>query len=313
MVHHHLHARRAHAQRRFTDARWHGFDRCAGRNNDGRQGHQGQHQTTDQRHRTGQTEQVDKDRQTQQTENNGRHGSQVVDIHFDEVGVTILWRKLFQIHRRRHTNREGQGQSDQHGKERTGHCRPDTGLLRLTGITLAEERGIPLNVGLTITLQRFYPRTGHFRQSRVLAIFGIGLDEHIDVIVGKNPLGLNGAEQIRIFLQLIAQQETGTGGRQLIQRAAFEAAFHVRETLAQCGLDQSVVVRVVNLIRITRVINTKLGRIPVNIQLDIGFNKCRGALADDVGKQHHHRQQAKCHRRDTKRTEALFRTVAGFQ
>ena len=62
-----------------------------------RQCHQRQHQAADKWRGLVELHEVDEDRQTQDTVNDGRHSCEVRDIHLDEIGPAVLGREFLEI------------------------------------------------------------------------------------------------------------------------------------------------------------------------------------------------------------------------
>ncbi len=124
------------------------FKRGARRNDDRRQRHQCQHQTTDNRRRLRQARKVDEDRKTKDTEDNRRHSGKVRDIHLDQVGEPVLRRKFFQIDRRGHADRQRQNQHHDHHIKRPKdrHAKPCGFGAVFGGIRRGDE--VPVEPGL---------------------------------------------------------------------------------------------------------------------------------------------------------------------
>ena len=70
--------------------------RTAG-DDDGRQSHEGQHQSADNGRRARQPEKIEENGQSQQPEHDRGHSRQVVDIDLDQFGEFVVRGKLFQI------------------------------------------------------------------------------------------------------------------------------------------------------------------------------------------------------------------------
>ena len=117
--------------------------RAAG-DDDGGQGHQRQHQAAHQRGRARHAEDVEKHGQPQQTEDNGGHGRQVVDVDFDQIGPAVFRGEFFQVDGRRHPHGKGERQGDQQRIEAAAHGAPDAGQLRFAAVAGREKGAVEL-------------------------------------------------------------------------------------------------------------------------------------------------------------------------
>ncbi|MNY58348.1 hypothetical protein D3C86_1946740 [compost metagenome] len=101
-----LHLRGAEAESRRADRGRNRLQCSAGGDDDRRKRHQRQDQAADQRSRARQAHEVDEDRQTQETINDGGDGREVVDVHLDQVGELVLRREFLEIDRGRDADRQ---------------------------------------------------------------------------------------------------------------------------------------------------------------------------------------------------------------
>ena len=185
----------------LPDRGWYAFDRGPAGNDDGRQSHQRQHQTTNHRNRTWHPEQVDKHREAKQTKDDGRNRRQVVDIHLDKIGEFVLGREFFQVDRRGHTNREREDQGNEHGQQRTDNGAKNTCLGRITGIAATEEHIIERCLD-NVPLQKLIdPGFLLVVQLDRVGIIPCMLDVDIHIRVREKGHGLGGAQPIGVCLQ----------------------------------------------------------------------------------------------------------------
>ena len=202
----------------------------------GRQGHQGQHQPTDEGRRTRQAEKIEKNGQAQQPEDDGRDGGQVVDVDLDQIGPSVLGGKLLQVNGSGHAGRKREQQGDDQGIEAAHQGPTDPRQFRFAGVPIVEESDIEGLAHPAVCGQLIDP--GHFfvlqpalalRQAPVHVPF----DEHVHVVVGGHPDRNARSDQAAILQQHVAHLERRAGAHQPIEGTFVLSPRHVGKQLAQ--------------------------------------------------------------------------------
>ncbi len=130
---------------------------------------------------------VDEQRETEQAEHDRRHGSEVVDVHLDQIGPAVAPRELLEIDRGRDAERERQEQRHEQHVERADRRAPDARELGIARIAGREEVAIETQPDALLLLELVEP----CELAVIDAPVGLGhitahvaFDEHVDVVVG---------------------------------------------------------------------------------------------------------------------------------
>ena len=245
MMEYRLHPGCANAQGCLANGGGHGFEGCTAGDDDGGQGHQGQHQATHQRDRAGQPKKVDEDGQPQQTKDDGGHRRQVVDVDLDKVGKTVDRGKLLQIDRCCHADGERERQGDQQGKNGPHHRPVDACQFWLAGVTGGKEGGVETLLDPALALQPLQPgdlEILHAPLGLWLVAVDVPLDQHIHIIIRRQPDASRAADQIRVAHHHLTQPEGSATADQSIELASLFTLFDLGEDPPQGTLNQAAVV-----------------------------------------------------------------------
>ena len=218
----------------------------AARDDDGGQSHQGQDEPADQRRGARQAEEVDEHREAEQPEDDRGHRGEVVDVHLDEVRQPVGRCEFLEIDGGRDADGERQHEGDQQGVERADRGAPDPRELRLARVAGGEERGVEALLDAPGLFERRHPPElivldAPFRSRR--GAIDVALDEHVHVVVGRDPDALGPADEPGVCEHAFAKDEARAGAHDAVQGALGLASLHVREQVPHRLLDQSGIVR----------------------------------------------------------------------
>ena len=234
----------------------------------------------------GQVQDIEEQRQAEQSEHDRGHGGEVVDVDLDEVGPAVLGGEGLEIDGGEDTERESKRQRHGKGQDRPDYRAQDAGELGLTRIATAEEPRVEARAHLT--------RAGQGVDPGEIAVleppFGFGavaldpaLAHHVDIVRGRQPQCPPLAYEARIVEHKRAQAMARAHAHQADQGA------HVRPglDLGETGLEGATHHRGVIAARESRRLGFALGidqaGIEEHLEPDLGGQEDRVSLDRNGG------------------------------
>ena len=139
------------------------------------------------------------------------------------------------------------------------------------------------------------------------AAVDVALDEHVDVVVGRDPDALGPADEPGVGEHAFAQHVARAGAHDAVQGALGLASVHVREHVPHRLLDQSGIVRGRQRLRIPILPDAEHLRIVGDLELDEGLLERGVPVADDADEQRRQGGDRERNRNHSVRPETPFR------